>query len=128
MGRKPMIAGNWKMYKTPGEAAVLAQAIDDLLGEERGLADKVEAVVCPPFDRPEVGLDGHRVRQVGTSSSLRRTSTGRRRARSPVRCPSRMLVDAGCDYCIVGHSERREMFGETDETVNLKVKALLAAA
>ena len=48
MGRKPMIAGNWKMYKTPGEAAVLAQAIDELLKEERGLADRAEAVVCPP--------------------------------------------------------------------------------
>jgi len=43
-----MVAGNWKMYKTPGEAAVLAQAIDDLLLDDSSLGERAEAVVCPP--------------------------------------------------------------------------------
>jgi triosephosphate isomerase len=125
MGRKPMIAGNWKMYKTPGEAAVLAQSIDDLLGEERGLAQKVDAVVCPPsidlrsvasvldFDKSGLQLAAQNVHWEAEGAFTGEVSV-------------RMLVDVGCTYCVVGHSERREMFGETNETVNLKVKALIA--
>ena len=125
MGRKPMIAGNWKMYKTPGEAAVLAQSIDDLLGEERALAQKVDAVVCPPsvdlrsvssvldFDNSGLQLSAQNVHWEAEGAFTGEVSV-------------RMLADVGCTYCIVGHSERREMFGETDESVNLKVKALIA--
>ena len=126
MGRKPMIAGNWKMYKTPGEAAVLAQQIDDLLGDDKGLSQLVEAVVCPPFvdlkpvatviefDKSPLKLAAQNV-YWETEGAF----TGE------VSAP--MLVDVGCDYCVVGHSERREYFGETNETVNRKVKALLAS-
>jgi triosephosphate isomerase (TIM) len=126
MGRKPMIAGNWKMYKTPGEAAVLAQQIDDLLGEDKGLASAVDAVVCPPFvdlkpvatviefDKSTLKLAAQNVYWESEGAYTGEIS-------------ARMLVDVGCDYCIVGHSERREMFGDTNGTVNLKVKALLAA-
>jgi triosephosphate isomerase len=126
MGRKPMIAGNWKMYKTPGEAAVLAQQIDDLLGEDKGLATTVDAVVCPPFvdlkpaatviefDKSTLKLAAQNVYWESEGAYTGEIS-------------ARMLVDVGCDYCIVGHSERREMFGDTNETVNRKVKALLAA-
>ncbi len=126
MGRKPMIAGNWKMYKTPGEAAVLAQQIDDLLGDERALTDAVEAVVCPPFvdlkvvstviefDTSALGLAAQNVYWESEGAFTGEVSPA-------------MLADIGCDYCVVGHSERREMFGETDDTVNRKVKALFAA-
>ncbi len=86
MGRTPMIAGNWKMYKTPGEAVALVQAIDDLLGDSPDVTSAVEAVVCPPFvDLKPVATAiefDH-----GRSSWQRRTCTGRRRARSPARCP-----------------------------------------
>ena len=126
MGRMPMIAGNWKMYKTPGEAAVLAQGIDDLLGEEHGLDKRVEAVVCPPFPdlRPvatviEFDHSALKLAAQNVHWEIEGAYTGE--------VSARMLVDAGCVYCVVGHSERREYFGETNETVNLKVKALFAA-
>ncbi len=126
MGRKPMIAGNWKMYKTPGEAVALVQGIDNLLMDEGALLDSVEAVVAPPaidlksvstvleFDKSGVTLSAQNVFWESEGAFTGEISP-------------RMLADVACTYCIVGHSERREYFGETDETVNRKVKALLAA-
>ena len=126
MGRKPMIAGNWKMYKTPGEAAALAQEIDNWLLDDASLTDAVEAVVCPPFvdlkpvatviefDKSPLKLAAQNVYWESEGAFTGEVSPP-------------MLVDVGCDYCVIGHSERREYFGETDETVNRKVKALLAA-
>jgi triosephosphate isomerase len=120
-----MIAGNWKMYKTPGEAAALAQQIDDLLGDDRALTDAVEAVVCPPFvdlkavatviefDASALGLAAQNVYWETEGAFTGEVSPA-------------MLADIGCTYCVVGHSERREMFGETDEGVNRKVEALFA--
>ena len=124
MGRKPMIAGNWKMYKTPGEAAVLAQEIDNWLGDDHSITDAVEAVVCPPFPdlKPVatvIEFDNSALK-LAAQNVYWETEGAFTGEVSP-----RMLADVGCDYCIVGHSERREYFGETDETVNLKVKALL---
>ena len=125
MGRMPMIAGNWKMYKTPGEAVALVQAIDDHLKELPEVSSAVEAVVCPPFvdlkpvataiefDHTNVRLSAQNVHWEAEGAYTGEVSV-------------RMLVDIGVEYCIVGHSERREMFGDTDETVNKKVKALLA--
>jgi triosephosphate isomerase len=125
MARKPMIAGNWKMYKTPGEAAVLAQAIDDLLGDEKSLTERVEPVVCPPFVdlKPvatviEFDTSAMKLAAQNVYWETEGAFTGE--------VSARMLADAGCDYCVVGHSERREFFGETNETVNKKVKALFA--
>jgi len=124
MGRTPMIAGNWKMYKTPGEAVALVQAIDDLLGDAPEVSSAVEAVVCPPFvdlkpvataiefDTGKMKLAAQNVHWAKEGAYTGEVSVA-------------MLVDIGCDYCVVGHSERREMFGETDETVNKKVKALI---
>lgn len=126
MGRKPMIAGNWKMYKSQVQAVDLAQDIDNLLGDDRSLTDTVEAVVCPPFvylkqldtiiatDKSAVAL--------GAQNTHWETEGAFTGEVSPT-----MLAGIGCSYCIVGHSERREHFCETDETVNLKVKALFAA-
>jgi len=126
MGRMPMIAGNWKMYKTPGEAAVLAQAIDDFIKDDPSLTAHVEAVVCPPFvdlrpvatviefDRSPMKLSAQNVYWETEGAFTGEVS-------------ARMLADVPCDYCIVGHSERREYFGETNETVNKKVKALFSA-
>lgn len=125
MGRTPMMAGNWKMFKTPGEAVALVQAMDNMLLDDPGLGDRVEIVVCPPFvdlkpvataiefDNSAVKLSAQNVHWEPEGAYTGEISV-------------RMLADIGCDYCVVGHSERREMFGETDETVNKKVHALLA--
>lgn len=121
--RRPMVAGNWKMYKTAGEGAVLVQEIAELIEDAW---DDVEAVVCPPFtalksastvielDRLTMGL--------GAQDCFWEEEGAYTGAISP-----RMLVDLRCDYAIIGHSERREYFGETDETVNRKVKAVYGA-
>ncbi len=125
MGRMPMIAGNWKMYKTPGEAVALAQAIDDLLRDAPEVSSAVEAVVCPPFPdlKPVatvIDFDHSKLKLAAQNVHWEKEGAYTGEVSVP------MLVDAGCDYCVIGHSERREMFGETDETVNKKVKALLA--
>jgi len=123
MARRPMVAGNWKMYKTAGEGAILTQNVEPLVS---GVWDEVEVVVCPPFtalksvstvielDRLTMGLGAQDVHWEAEGAF-----TG---AISP-----RMLVDLRCDYVILGHSERREYFGETDETVNKKAHAVFAA-
>ena len=123
MGRTPMIAGNWKMYKTSGEGAILVQDL-----EERVSAywDRVDVVVCPPFtalkaastvielDKLQIGLSAQNVHWEAEGAF-----TGE--------IAPRMLKELRCDYCIVGHSERRQMFGDTNETVNKKVHALFSA-
>jgi len=123
MGRKPMIAGNWKMYKTSGEGAILVQDLEERVSS---YWDRVEVVVCPPFtalkststvielDRLSVGLAAQNVHWETEGAFTGEVSP-------------RMLKELRCDYCIVGHSERREMFGDTNETVNKKVHALLEA-
>jgi triosephosphate isomerase (TIM) len=126
MGRKPMIAGNWKMYKTPAEAVVLAQGIVDLLGDDASVTDLVDAVVCPPYVdlkavQAVIEFDSSPLKLAAQNAHWEAEGAYTGEISTP------MLADIGCDYCVVGHSERREMFGETDESVNLKVKALLAA-
>ncbi len=123
MARTPMIAGNWKMHKTAGEAAILVQNLDERV---EPYWSTVDIVVCPPFtalksvstvielDRLEIKLAAQNVHWESEGAFTGEVSP-------------RMLADLRCDFCIVGHSERREMFGETDETVNKKVHALLAA-
>ena len=123
MERTPLVAGNWKMYKTAGEAAVLVQDMEERL---RQLWDRVEVVVCPPFtalksvstvielDKLSIGLGGQDCYWEAEGAFTGQIST-------------RMLVELRCTYVIVGHSERREYFGETDETVNRKARAVYAA-
>lgn len=123
MARQPMVAGNWKMHKTAGEGAILTQNIEPLVAE---FWRKVEIVVCPPFtalksvstvielDRLVMALGAQDVHWEADGARTGAVST-------------RMLVDLRCDYVIVGHSERREHFGDTDEVVNKKVKAVFDA-
>jgi len=125
MTRTPMIAGNWKMFKTPGEAVALVQEIDDALKYEPEIASAVEAVVCPPFvDLKPVAtvLEFDKARVKLSAQNVHWEKEGAYTGEISVP----MLADIGCDYCVIGHSERREMFGETDESVNKKAKALLA--
>ncbi|MDH7487728.1 MAG: triose-phosphate isomerase [Anaerolineae bacterium] len=116
--RKPIIAGNWKMYKTIGEAVTLVEAMRASLDEIEG----VESVVCPPFvalSAVAAALQSSRVK-VG-AQNMHWAEQG---AYTGEIAPA-MLVGL-CQYVILGHSERRAYFGETDEGVNRKAKAALA--
>jgi len=114
MSRRPLIAGNWKMYKTVAEAKALAEDV------RRGGAGEAEVLVCPPFTSllavAEV-LRGGPVFLGGQDMHWEDEGafTG---AVSP-----RMLRDVGCTHVILGHSERRQLFGETDENVARKAQA-----
>ncbi|HEY8462500.1 MAG TPA: triose-phosphate isomerase [Bacillota bacterium] len=118
--RKPIIAGNWKMFKTIPEAEQLVNAVvRELAGDNR-----VEVVFCPPFTSlSAVGKILQNTPYKLAAQNLHWKNEGAYTGEiSPL-----MLKDLGCDYVIIGHSERREYFGETDATVNLKVQAALAA-
>ncbi len=118
--RKRIIAGNWKMNKTVTEAAELARAV---VGQMTA-ATETDVVLCPPFtDLTAVAaaIAGTPVKLGGQNLHWEEKGafTGE--------ISAAMLISAGCTYVIIGHSERRQYFGETDETVNLKVKAALKA-
>lgn len=118
--RRPVIAGNWKMYKTPSEAVVLAEGIVKTLSP----LDGPELVVCPPFTAlaavsqvivgTRVGLGAQNLHWAKEGAYTGEVSAD-------------MLLDIGCRYVIIGHSERRQYFGETDESVNRKSCAALAS-
>ena len=123
--RKPMMAGNWKMNNNWAESVVLAQQLSNRYDERW---EDVEVVLCPPaidikavysvleFDRrEEVVKVGGQICHWEASGAF----TGE------ISIP--MLQAVGATHCIIGHSERRGYFGETDMDVNKKVKALLAA-
>ena len=111
--RKPLIAGNWKMNKS----ALLAEEFSNEILEKK-LDDEVEALICPPFtaiDRVKKTL-GDKVKLGAQNLSEREEGavTGE--------ISAEMLVDLGCDYVIVGHSERRDYFKESSETVRAKAE------
>ncbi len=118
--RRLICAGNWKMHKTAPEAIDFIQAFLPLVSR---ILDRVEVVLCPPFTAiPAVarGLDGQTRVQLGAQDMHWERSGAFTGAIS-----APMLRDLGVKYAIVGHSERREYFGETDETVRLKTAAAL---
>lgn len=117
--RKPFIAGNWKMYKTASEARTLVQGLRSSLADTKG----VEVAICPPFTalaQVAEELKGTQIK-LGAQDLFWEVEGAFTGEVSPV-----MLKDLGCEYVIIGHSERRQYFGETDEQVNKKVKAALA--
>jgi len=118
--RKPFVAGNWKMYTTAAGARDLAAAV------ARGLAgdDRVTVAVCPPFPYLTVVADvlrGSRL-LLGAQNLYPEKEGAFTGEVSPT-----MLLDVGCRYAIVGHSERRHKLGETDAFINRKVRAGLTA-
>ena len=121
--RKPLMAGNWKMNNTIAEAVVLAQEVSNHYDKE--WSENVDIVVCPPFidlkpvwtvfdfDKAKISVGAQNVYWEEAGAYTGEVSVG-------------MLKEIPCVYCIVGHSERRGLFGETNEDVNRKVKALVA--
>ncbi len=120
--RRRMIAGNWKMNKTYSEGVVLAQGLADELADGTG---EVDVVVCPPA----VDLKGvaEVIEQTGAPLSLGAQNVywEESGAYTGETAPD-MLEAVGATHCIIGHSERRDYFGETDEDVNRKARALMA--
>jgi triosephosphate isomerase (TIM) len=117
--RKPLIAGNWKMHKTMRETRAFAA---EVLARELPL-DEVDAVICPPFTslcaaREALGASAIGVGAQNMSWAQQGAFTGEI---SPA-----MLVECGVRWVVLGHSERRALFGELDERVNEKVRAALA--
>ncbi|MGI6752194.1 MAG: triose-phosphate isomerase [Anaerovoracaceae bacterium] len=116
--RKPFIAGNWKMFKTKAEAAAFAQEFKRIY-----VASDVQVAVCAPFTQLETLVEafkgtGVKVGAQNMHFEKEGAFTGE--------ISGAMLAEIGVDYCIIGHSERRQYFGETDETVNKKLLTSLS--
>jgi triosephosphate isomerase len=118
--RKPVIAGNWKLFKTIGEATALVKELKTLVANNNG----VEIVVAPVFtalSRVSEAIAGSNINLASQNCYWEEEGafTGE--------VAPKLLKDAGCSHVIIGHSERRQYFGETDITVNKKTKAVIAA-
>jgi triosephosphate isomerase len=117
--RRPLIAGNWKMNTTVDEAVSLVSAIIDSLKAEGA----VDTVLCPPF------ISLYRISEIVRGTPVRLGAQnmyfkGKGAFTGEI---SPLMLKSMCQYVILGHSERRQIFGETDQLVNEKVKAALAA-
>lgn len=117
--RRPIVAGNWKMNKTSDEAETLAQGVVQAVAG----VDVVDVVVCPPYTALErvgaavmdtpVGLGAQNMHWEAEGAFTGEVSGA-------------MLLTCRCEYVILGHSERRQYFGETDQTVNKRLKTALS--
>ena len=116
--RRLLMAGNWKMFKTGDEAVETARSLKELVEE----VTEVDIMIAPPYtalfqvgevikDSP-IGLGGQNLYWESEGAFTGEVS-------------ATMLISAGCRYVIIGHSERRQFFGETDETVNRKIKTAI---
>ena len=119
MSRRPIIAGNWKMNNTKAETTELLTALKPLVADA-----EAEVVVCVPYTAIDTAasiIKGSNIK-LGAENvhwAEKGAFTGE--------ISAKMLVELGVEYVIIGHSERRQYFGETDQTVNMRVKAALAA-
>ena len=117
--RRPIIAGNWKMYKTVGETRAFFQKF---LPEVRDV-DHCDIVVAPPFTSLPAAAEEVKGKRVAISAQ---NLYWKEEGAFTGEVSPRMIFDVGCTYSIIGHSERRQFFGETDETVEKKTRAALA--
>ncbi|MCG3209624.1 MAG: Triosephosphate isomerase [Anaerolineae bacterium] len=116
--RTPIIAGNWKMHKTVAEAKKLAQDVIDSVAD----IDGVDVVLCPPF----TALAALSEILAGTNVGLGAQNMYFEEQGAFTGEVSPLMLKELCQYVILGHSERRQFFGETDEGVNKKIKVALA--
>jgi len=114
--RIPFIAGNWKMFKTKAEALEFAKEFKELYE-----GTDVQTAICAPFTNLEALVEAFKGTDIKVGAqNVHFADNGAYTGEISVS----MLEEIGVDFCIVGHSERRQYFGETDETVNLKLKKL----
>jgi triosephosphate isomerase len=124
MSRTPLMAGNWKMNLTHQEAVVLVQKLSWTLNDKKHDYGKAEVVVLPPFTdirSVQTLVDGDQL-SIGYGSQDVSAHDG---GAYTGEISAAMLAKLGCAYVVVGHSERREYHGETDEVVNAKVRAAI---
>jgi triosephosphate isomerase len=119
--RKPVIAGNWKMYKSLSEAVDTALALKPLVAN----ANHCEVVIAPVFTAIKTVTD--RLEGSNIKVSAQDCSTEKEEGAHTGEVTAGMLRDVGARYVIIGHSERRQFYCETDSTVSRKVQAALAS-
>jgi triosephosphate isomerase (TIM) len=117
---KKFVVGNWKMYTTAAEARRLAKAVVDGVSNE----DRVSVAICPPF--PYLALVGGILKGSRIALGVQNLFPEKEGAFTGEVSPT-MLLDLGCKYVILGHSERRHTLGESDTFINQKVRVALAA-
>jgi triosephosphate isomerase len=117
--RTPFIAANWKMYKTVHEAVVFVKELRSLVKD----IDDVEIVVAPPFTAVHAVAEAARNTPIGVAGQ---DLHWEREGAFTGEVSGAMLREAGADYVIIGHSERRRLFNETDQQVNRKIEAAFA--
>jgi triosephosphate isomerase len=118
--RRPLIAGNWKMYKTGPEAVAFVQALKPLAAGVAG----VDIMIAPPFTA--LSLVAQQIKGTAIEMGAQNLDWHPEGAYTG-EISADMLTAAGCRYVIIGHSERRQYFGETDETINRKIEAAAQA-
>ena len=117
--RTPLIAGNWKMYKTVAETVKYVKEFRAMVKDISG----VEIVIAPPFTALHAAGEAARNSNVGVAAQ---NLCWEREGAFTGEISATMIAEAGAEYVIVGHSERRTLFGETDASVNRKVAAAFA--
>jgi triosephosphate isomerase len=120
MSRKKLIAANWKMYKTPDEAREFMRAFLPMVSGH----DRDEIVVCPPFVNLHAVIEAAKGSNVAVGSQ---NVAWEKEGAFTGEVSAGMLTAIGCTHAIIGHSERRQYFGETDDTVNARLKTALEA-
>jgi len=116
--RRPVIAGNWKMYKTQAETCAFFRAFPPLVAGSQ----HCDILVAPPFTALAVAVEAAQGSSIGIAAQ---NMHWEREGAFTGEISARMLVECGCRAVIIGHSERRQYFGETDDSVNRKIKAAL---
>ena len=117
--RNKVIAGNWKMHKEVGESV---QFVKELVAKEKSIPENAKVIICPTYTAL------YSVSEILTGSKIKLGAQNmyfEEQGAFTGEISPNMLKSAGCQYVIIGHSERRTFFGETDESINKKVKKAL---